>query len=473
VDVSGSMRGFPLDISKKLLKDLMGNLRPSDRFNVLLFAGGSTVMSEKSLAATPENVNRAINVIDRQSGGGGTRLLPAMQRALALPRAEGFSRSIVVVTDGYISVEKETFDLIRNNLSDANVFAFGIGSSVNRYLIEGMARVGMGEPLVITKPAEAPAQAEKFRKYIQSPVLTQIQVDFKNFGTYDVEPPAVPDVLAERPVILFGKWKGDPGGRITVSGQAAGKTYRQTFDVGTIKPSSNNKALRYLWARHRIAVLGDYNRLRSTDERVREITNLGLTYNLLTEYTSFVAVDTVVRLKDGKAITVKQPLPLPQGVSDAAVGSGYPSPAMGKRGRYAGKPTSLVSADKLTTAAPVMMDSEPAEREESLQKDHKKERSCLEKKIRRMTFPVAANATTATITYNFENGKITLEKLTASGFLSKSDVQTILLKHLDKIKDCYSASLKQNPNLKAKLVVRIRIKPNGSVESVSVISSSI
>ncbi|MCJ7640898.1 MAG: VWA domain-containing protein, partial [Desulfobacterales bacterium] len=127
VDVSGSMHGFPLDISKKLLKNLIGNLRPTDRFNVLLFSGGSSVMSEQSLPATPENIQKAVNLIEREQGGGGTELLPAFRRTLALEKAEGSSRTIVIATDGYVTVEEEVFDLIRNNLGDANVFAFGIG----------------------------------------------------------------------------------------------------------------------------------------------------------------------------------------------------------------------------------------------------------------------------------------------------------------------------------------------------------
>ena len=113
VDVSGSMHGFPLEISKKLLADLIGSLRPTDRFNVLLFSGGSSVMAEESLPATPENLNRAIDLIDRQRGGGGTELLPALKRALSLKRAAGFSRTIVIATDGYVTVEEEVFDLIR------------------------------------------------------------------------------------------------------------------------------------------------------------------------------------------------------------------------------------------------------------------------------------------------------------------------------------------------------------------------
>ena len=132
VDVSGSMNGFPLDISKKLMRDLIGNLRTEDRFNVLLFAAGSSVLAENSLPATESNVNRAIRMIENETGGGGTELLPALKRALSLPRSEGFSRTVIITTDGYVNVEKESFDLIRSNLGQANMFAFGIGSSVNK-----------------------------------------------------------------------------------------------------------------------------------------------------------------------------------------------------------------------------------------------------------------------------------------------------------------------------------------------------
>ena len=320
VDVSGSMHGFPLDISKKLIKDLIGGLRPSDRFNVLLFSGGNSVMSEQSLPATEGNIRKAIDLIERQQGGGGTELLPALKRALSLPGAEAYSRSVLIVTDGYVTVEEEAFDLVRNNLGKANMFSFGIGTSVNRHLIEGMARVGMGEPFVITKPEEAAAKAEAFRKMIVSPVLTRIKVDFGNFDVYDIEPSHIPDVFADRPVIVVGKWRGRPRGRITMSGVSGSGVYSYTVATGKIGAANENSAIRYLWARHRVGVLSDYNALRLDTGRIEEVTALGLNYNLLTAYTSFVAVDSEVRNKDGISTVVKQPLPLPEGVSDLAVG---------------------------------------------------------------------------------------------------------------------------------------------------------
>jgi Ca-activated chloride channel family protein len=322
VDISGSMHGFPLDISKQLLKDLIGNLRSEDRFNVLLFAGSSTVMSERSIPASEDNIQKALEIIHRQGGGGGTEILPALKRALAMPGAEGYSRNIIIATDGYVNVEVEIFDLIRRSLNNANIFAFGIGTSVNRDLIEGMARVGMGEPFVITDPQEAGEVSKKFRKLVESPVLTDITIDYRGFDAYDVEPLSIPDIMAERPVIVFGKYQGNPGGTVHLQGRYGGMIYENILDVSRIKPFPGNSALRYLWARHKIKLLADYNQLRFDDERKEEITKLGLTYNLLTEFTSFIAVDLEYRNVDGKPDTVKQPLPLPEGVSNLALSGG-------------------------------------------------------------------------------------------------------------------------------------------------------
>ncbi len=421
VDISGSMHGFPLEISKKLLKDLIGNLRPTDRFNVLLFAGSSSIMSEQSLPATAQNIARAIQVIEKQRGGGGTELLPALKRALALPRAEGFSRSVVIATDGYVTVEEEAFDLIRTKLGDANFFTFGIGSSVNRHLLEGMARVGMGEPLVITKPEEAAAKAETFRALIQSPVLTGIRAGFNGFDVYDVEPAAIPDVLAERPVIVFGKWRGKPRGVITVSGLSGDGPYRERIDVASAVPSRSNTALRYLWARHRISLLADYNALRPDDGRIREVTELGLTYSLLTAYTSFVAVDSEVRNKSGSSTTVHQPLPLPEGVSDYAVA--------GRMHRYAAAP--------VPAAEPKMF----AQTEEAMK-------------------PAEDRAP-----YKKEKAGIVIDEVRVSGSLTEKEVRSFVEQHLGEMLKCASSSGQQG-----RFVLRLVIDSSGRVKSVTPVS---
>jgi Ca-activated chloride channel family protein len=427
VDVSGSMYGFPLDMSKKLLKDLIGNLRPMDKFNVLLFSGGASVMSEKSLPVTPENIHHAINLIDQEKGGGGTELLPALRRALSLPRSEGYSRTIIIATDGYVTVEEEAFDLIRKNLGNANMFTFGIGSGVNRYLIEGMARVGMGEPFVITKPEETREKAEKFRKMIESPVLINVRINFGKFDIYDVEPVSIPDVFAERPVIVFGKWRGKPMGEITIKGTMSSSPYLNKIEIGGEKPLKTNSSLQYLWARHRIAVLSDYNFLHQNTERIKEVTRLGLTYNLLTAYTSFGAIDSEVRVTDGQPITVKQPLPLPEGVSDYAVG----------KGMFAKRRTSPLA----------YLDPLVAEKSLVSPEEYKSER--------------------------LMQASIDLGEISTTGRLSKEAIQKVIRTQISSMESCYQSALKRRSDLKGEVVLQITVDPNGRVSKVSLVSSKI
>jgi len=318
VDVSGSMYGFPLNTAKTLMSDLVNQLRPYDAFNIVVFADGSETFSPASVSPSVPNLTRALQFIARKNGGGGTRLLAALERAQAIPHQPTVSRTIVLLTDGYIEAEREVFDYVRDQLHDANFFAFGIGTSVNRYLIEGVAHAGLGEPFVVTGPDDATEAATRFRRYIESPVLTGVDVKFSQFDAYDVEPRTIPDLFASRPIVVFGKWRGRAGGSIEISGRTGREPYRQSIAVA---PSSDGRhsALRYLWARTRIANLTDFGPAAADAERAAEVTSLGLTYSLLTRYTSFVAVHEIVRTA-AEGDEVDQPLPLPAGVSDRAVG---------------------------------------------------------------------------------------------------------------------------------------------------------
>lgn len=422
VDVSGSMHGFPLDISKKLLADLIGGLRPTDLFNVLLFSGGSSVMAAQSLPAGAENIRRAIALIESRRAGGGTELLPAFRRALNLKKSENYSRSIVIVTDGYVSVEEEVFDLIRNNLDRTNVFAFGIGASVNRHLIEGMARVGMGEPFIVTRPDEAPAKAERFRKMIRTPVLAGIDLRIEGLKAYDVEPVKVPDVLADRPVIVFGKYKGKAQGKMILSGASGGGPFNRTIEIGAVQPRRENAALRYLWARHRIALLSDYEKLHSDAKRIKEATELGLAYNLLTAYTSFVAVDSEVRNQGGETTKVKQPLPLPEGVSDYAVGG--PGPAIN------------AMRTKMSYDMALRYPSSPAAQMEE-----------------RADGPSKKGWTVS---------RIEIRKIQVSSGLTESAVEKVIQDELGALENCAAAIGK------AELIVKLSISADGAVKSVEI-----
>ena len=324
LDVSGSMYGFPLDTSKELIRDLAGSLRESDRFNVILFSDSLIQMSPESVPATAENVQKAFALIDNEEGGGGTELAPALETALAIPAAPGAARSVIAITDGYISGEREIFDIIGRNIGTTNFFSFGIGSSVNRYLIDGIAKTGLGESFVVTDPSEAASTADRFRTYIQSPVLTDVQVTYDGFDVYDIEPPTLSTLFASRPIVLFGKWKGEPSGTIHITGKTGGRDYAEDIPVSAAIPLEANNIIQYLWARTRVERLTDYGITEDLQANAKkEVTELGLRYSMMTPYTSFIAVTEKVRNTEGKSTDVKQPLPIPMNVSEWAIGNGY------------------------------------------------------------------------------------------------------------------------------------------------------
>lgn len=322
VDVSGSMHGFAIATAKTLIRNLIGEISPTDYFNLVLFAGDSRLLSKYSLSATSDNISKAVAMLDKTEAAGSTELLSAMRWAKELPKpCEEISRSVIVVTDGYINIEPMVFDYIQNNLGAINIFPFGIGSSVNRHLIEGMAHLGRGSAFIAENKKSALSLAKKFIKYVKNPVLTNINISTHNLEIYDVVPKHIPDLFTEKPIIIFGKYRNPGKGIIHISGRQAQGKYSRSLDFGREVEHNKHSAIKYLWAREAIREKQDYSGLSTNHQLVKEITDLGLKYNLLTKYTSFIAIDkTRIANPNGHAKMVKQPLSLPYQVSEYAIG---------------------------------------------------------------------------------------------------------------------------------------------------------
>lgn len=291
VDVSGSMSGFPIEVSKKLINSILSGLSEKDRFNILLFAGSSEQFKNELVPASASSIKEAMNFINNQDGSGGTEILPALERSLNMLENGGRSSTVIIATDGLVTVEREAIALIEDNLGKANFFPFGIGSSSNRYIIEALANAGMSESFICATEDEALKKAAEFKEMVTNPILTDIKIQFNGMKVYDVLPKNVPDLFGDKPLVVFGKYKSAVDGKITVKGLNADGKFTREYNVTEGKQSSENEALKYLWARQKIKMLSDYNRAEPTGKTKNEIIELGLNYNLLTEFTSFVAVD--------------------------------------------------------------------------------------------------------------------------------------------------------------------------------------
>jgi Ca-activated chloride channel homolog len=309
VDVSGSMGGAPLDIAQDLMRDLLDVLSPQDYVNVLLFSGSSKLLSPTSLPASTDTLARARKLISSSGAGGGTELVEAMQRAMAIPRS-GVSRSIVVITDGGITADAELMRAIRADLNQANVFALGVGPYVARDVINRIARAGAGEPFVVDDLAAGAQVASQLRSYIDRPLLTGVSVVGEGFRIFDLNPQPLPDLMAERPLVVVGRYQGATSGAVRVRGRVPSGDFDQRIDVASATHLPDGRGLRYLWARRELVMAQD-DFDAGYDATIREqmaqrMLELGLAHSLLTPYTAFVAIDERIR-SDGTPVAVEQP----------------------------------------------------------------------------------------------------------------------------------------------------------------------
>lgn len=316
LDVSGSMGGLPIEKSKEVVKKSLDGLAPDDTFRIITFSGSAKVMSEEALPNTPENIQRAKEFIDQQRGGGGTEMLKGVQAAMSAPLDPAYMRIVVFLTDGYIGNETQILAAIEEKLGPSRVFSFGIGSSVNRYLIQRMAEVGRGEAQFVRQDQDPEKAVQRFVERIQKPCLMDIEIEWGGLKALDVYPSRVPDLFAAQPVFLVGRYENPGSAVVTLRGTVAGQPFEQHVDVLFPDWQGENSALTSLWARMQIKELMAKQFKGEIAEIVEQITNLALDYHLMSKYTSFVAVDDATEdLTLEEPITVTQPVPIPEGVS--------------------------------------------------------------------------------------------------------------------------------------------------------------
>jgi Ca-activated chloride channel homolog len=335
MDTSGSQQGEPLAKSKELMRRFIQGLNPKDTFTIIDFANTAQALSANPLANTAQNRQSAINYIDRLQANGGTELLNGIQTVMKFPAAPTERlRSIVLITDGYIGNEKEVLALVQQSIKPGNrLYSFGVGSSVNRFLLNRLAQVGRGTSQVIRQDEPSAEAAEKFFRQINSPVLTNIEISWEGMGEKpEIYPIAPPDLFTSQPLVLFGKKSDRTNGQLRIRGtQAGGKAYEQILPVNfaqsggrqrestsaaAIVTDFGNPAVAQLWGRSRIKDLMNQMFGGETPSLVEAVTNTALAYRLLSEYTAFVAVSEEVRVEpDGARRRVQVPVELPQGVS--------------------------------------------------------------------------------------------------------------------------------------------------------------
>jgi Ca-activated chloride channel family protein len=317
IDTSGSQMGDPLLKCQELMRRCINGLHPNDTFNIIDFSNTARQLSPVPLANTPPNRKWAMRYIAQLQAGGGTEMLRGIQAVLNLPVVDpGRLRNIILLTDGYIGDENRILTEVQRHLKPGNrLHSFGAGSSVNRFLLNRVAEMGRGIARIIRQNEPTDTVAEQFFRAINNPVLANIQLRWEGVGDAPLfYPDPVPDLFAEQPLVLFGhKSDRQPGTLHLIGTTAGGQYYQQAFDLTFAE--TGNLAIAQLWGRARIKALMNQMVSGDTQTGVDAVTATALSYQLLSQYTAFVAISDDVRVDTlQSSISVQVPVEMPEGI---------------------------------------------------------------------------------------------------------------------------------------------------------------
>ena len=317
MDCSGSMNGpakngKPLRQAKDAVRFALNSLTERDTFQIIRFSSNSSKLGAEPIPATAENINLGLEYLESLKSDGGTQMIEGLSAALDFPHDEGRFRVVTFLTDGQIGNEQQVLGIVGRKLGASRIFSFGVGESPNRFLMDRLAILGRGAVSYLSLNDDPIEVMERFNRQISHPVLTDLHIDWGEMRVGDVYPGRLPDLIVGRPVIITGRYRGQPGD-IKISGRVDFETAE--FTVNSESGANNHRGIASVWARLKIKDL--MNTLRGNPQAKEEIQNevleIALDHNLMSSVTSFVAVDTMTRAENQSGRTVEVPSPLPNG----------------------------------------------------------------------------------------------------------------------------------------------------------------
>jgi Ca-activated chloride channel family protein len=315
LDCSGSMSGRPIEQAKAAVERGLGLLRPGDSFQLINFSATTSQLGPAPIEAIPQNVQSGLNYLHSLNAEGGTMMMDGIKAALDFPHDSERQRFICFLTDGYVGNETEILGEIHKRLGDSRIFSFGIGTSVNRYLLDHMAKAGRGAVAYLGPNDSAAEIMENFFQRISHPALTNMKVDWGAMQVSEVFPAQIPDLFPGRPVILTGLFSGRGATNIRVTGNRANTPVQVDIPVNIGESSILDKALPSVWARMKIADLADRSIYEPDPQLPYEIKQVALDYGLTSPFTAFLAVDASEVTEGTESKTIPVAVPVPEGVN--------------------------------------------------------------------------------------------------------------------------------------------------------------
>ncbi|MCG8407616.1 MAG: VIT and VWA domain-containing protein [Phycisphaerales bacterium] len=311
LDCSGSMRGHPIDQAKTAIDRALKHLEPDDTFQVIRFSNNASQLGRTPLRATSSNLRKGRRYVRDLRGSGGTMAIEGVKAALDFPHDPRRLRFVSFMTDGYIGNEMQILGEVHRRLGASRIFSFGVGSSPNRYLLDRMAKLGRGAVAHLSLDDSAAPIMDRFFERISHPAMTDIAIDWGGLHVSEVFPSKIPDLFVGRPVIITGRYRGRASGDVRITGTVGDHARDLRIPIDR---TGKHRALPSVWARTKIADLADRSTYEGGSELPGEIKQVALEYGLMSQYTAFVAVDSLSKTAGNFGTSVKVPVPMPDGV---------------------------------------------------------------------------------------------------------------------------------------------------------------
>ena len=290
IDSSGSMGGAPMRQAKASLHLALQRLKPGDRFNITDFDSQHTLLFETPVTVSDNSRQQAQDFVDGLQASGGTHMLPALSATLSQPVSNGYLRQVIFITDGAVGNENGIFRALQQQLGEARLFTVGIGSAPNSHFMTRAAQFGRGSFTYINDQNQVQQGMDTLFRRLESPLMRNLQVQLPQGIVAERWPQKLPDLYAGEPLLVAMKLSAPPE-QITVSGYST-QHWQQPV---TLPANNNHPGTASLWARRKIADLMDRITLGAAETDIAPlITDVALRHQLVSRYTSFIAVEETV-----------------------------------------------------------------------------------------------------------------------------------------------------------------------------------
>ncbi|MCU7937733.1 MAG: marine proteobacterial sortase target protein [gamma proteobacterium symbiont of Bathyaustriella thionipta] len=323
IDTSGSMNGTSIRQAKSSLSYALTRLSEQDSFNIIEFNSQTQALFSQSVMADKNNINQAQNFVSSLQAGGGTEMAPALIAALKDNIGEGFLRQVVFITDGSVGNETQLFSIIHTHLKEARLFTIGIGSAPNSYFMTKAAHFGRGSFTYIGTVDEVQQKMSALFNKLESPVLSHLSIEWPQKS--EVYPERVPDLYMGEPLIVSAKI-AELKGEVIIKGQTQQGSWQRKINL---QQGGQHNGISTIWARSKISALMDkkIDNQSTESETKSQVIEVALQHQLLSKYTSFIAVDETPVRDNADAIRKESVANLlPEGQSIQQIRKNYSFP---------------------------------------------------------------------------------------------------------------------------------------------------